>query len=147
MHYSWRCFNLVCLVKTAKYRSRCDHRASDPERLYYIHHRHHRANGSHMAIDLTDAVVYDEEIFPNCFTLTAESLNSPDFRTWQVSEYVDQRRDLLAWCEYVRSRQIPMIGFFSLSFDYPLLHYFISNPNATPYQLYQKAVEIMAATN
>lgn len=100
-----------------------------------------------MAIDLTDAVVYDEEIFPNVFTLSAESLNRPDRRTWEISEFTDDRRDLLAWLEYVRSRQIPMFGFFSLNFDYPLLHYFMLHPNATPYDLYQKAQEIMSATN
>lgn len=100
-----------------------------------------------MAINLTDAVVYDEEIFPNCFTLTAESLNSGDVRTWEVSEYHDQRAALMEWIEYVRKRQIPMFGFFSLSFDYPLLHWFISNPTARVFDLYNKAQEIMAATN
>lgn len=96
-----------------------------------------------MSFDLTNAVVYDIETFPNVFTLAMEMLNYPVKAVWEISEYRDDRKELLQWFEYLRSNQIPMIGFYNLAFDYPVIHYLMMHPDATVTQLYNKAMEII----
>lgn len=94
-------------------------------------------------IDLTRAVVYDIETFPNVFTLNAQSLNDDAGFTWEISEFRDDRRLLLDWFNYLATNQIPMIGFNNLAFDYIVIHLLYKNPSATVAQLYNKAMEII----
>lgn len=42
-----------------------------------------------MTIVLDNAIVYDIEIFPNCFTLSVECLNSDFAETWEISEFTE----------------------------------------------------------
>lgn len=95
-----------------------------------------------MTIDLSQAVVYDTETFPNAFTLAAEMLNSDVKSVWEISEYRDDRKELFQWFTYLQTNQIPMIGFFSLMFDYPVIHWLYRNPNATVQQIYEKSRSI-----
>lgn len=100
-----------------------------------------------MTIDLTNAVVYDIETFPNVFTLSAEMLNSPVKSIWEISEYRDDRRELFQWFDYLKANQIPMIGFFSLEFDYPVIHYLMKRPNASVAEVYAFAMEVISDQN
>lgn len=98
-------------------------------------------------IDIKQAWVYDEETFPNVFTLAAERLFSDETVFFEISDFKDDRRNLSMWCEELRRYQIPMIGFFSLQFDYPILHYIISNPLCTAADIYRKSQEIIGSQN
>lgn len=95
-----------------------------------------------MTINIPDAFVYDEETFPNAFTLAAEHLHKPLKSVWEISEFRDDRRELFTWLDYLAYHQIPMIGFFNLKFDYPILHWFMQNRTATVAQIYVKSQEI-----
>ena len=68
-------------------------------------------------IDIQNSIVYDCETFPNVYTLAAERLFSDDKVFFEISEYRDQRRDLMLWIEDLRRHQIPMIGFNNIHFD------------------------------
>lgn len=92
---------------------------------------------------LTNAVVYDIETFPNCFTLAMECLNSDTKAVWEISEFRDDRVNLMQWFNWLHQTQTPMIGFNNLNFDYPVIHYLFQNPNATAAQLYEKAMSII----
>ncbi len=98
-----------------------------------------------MTFDLSNTVVYDIETFPNVFTLSAEMLNSDIKSTWEISEFRDDRRALIEWFTYLSRTQTPMIGFFSLEFDYPVIHYIMQHPNATVAEIYARSMEIIAA--
>lgn len=93
--------------------------------------------------DLSQAIVYDTEEFPNVFTLQAEMLHSPERQIWEISEYRDDRQSLFQWFDYLRFHQIPMIGFNNLAFDYPVIHFLFNNRNATPRQIYDKAMSLI----
>lgn len=98
-------------------------------------------------MDLTNAVVYDIEVFPNLTSLSMEMLNSEVTSVWEISDYRDDRLQLMTWFDYLCRNQIPMIAFNSLSYDYPIIHYLFNNPNATPADLYAKSQSVMASNN
>lgn len=96
-----------------------------------------------MTFSLADAVVYDIETFPNVFTLHAEMLHSDTAATWEISHRRDDRQGLIHWFNYLRQRQAPMIGFFSLSFDYTVIHQLFMNPSLRVEQIYAIAQELI----
>ena len=90
-------------------------------------------------LNLTNAIVYDIETFPNCFTFAMEMLNSDVTSVWEISEFRDDRKQLLAFFNELARSQTPMIGFNNVGFDYPVIHFLWNNPSATYQQLYAKA--------
>lgn len=96
-----------------------------------------------MTIDLSNAVVYDIETFPNVFTLHMEMLHSDASSTWEISTFRDDRRELIEWFNWLYRTQTPMIGFNNVHFDYPVIHYLYTNPHATVDQIFAKAQEII----
>jgi hypothetical protein len=100
-----------------------------------------------MKLSLENAVVYDIECFPNCFTLTAETLFGDAISTWEISEFRDDRYHLFQWIEWLSKTQTPMIGFNSVFYDYPMLHYLVKNPDATYADLYAKNNAMFASDN
>lgn len=100
-----------------------------------------------MTLSLDHAQVYDVESYPNVFTLTAEALHSDERRVYEISEYRDDRQYLLQWFNYLQQHQIPMIGFFSEQYDYPLLHFIYTNPQCTAADIYNKSQSIVNSTD
>lgn len=96
-----------------------------------------------MSINLQNAIVYDIETFPNCFTFAMEMLNSDFKAVWEISPFKDDRQQLLAFFRELSKTQTPMIGYNNINFDYPVLHYLWNNPSATYEQLYEKAMSII----
>lgn len=96
-----------------------------------------------MTISLDTAIVYDIETFPNCFTLTVECLNEDFIETWEISEFKDDRIELLEFLKWICKTKPVMIGFNNLGFDYPVLHFILRNPNSTVEQIYAKAMTII----
>ncbi len=99
-------------------------------------------------IDLQIAVCIDIETLPNCFTLNVQGLFSNLDMTFEIS---DQGRDdsaaLQEWFEYWRATQTPMVGFNSISFDYPVLHFMWKYPEfCEPREICNKAQEIIRSS-
>lgn len=94
-------------------------------------------------LNFTNAIVYDIETFPNCFTFSMEMLNSNVKSVWEISEFRDDRKQLLAFFKQLAVTQTPMIGFNNVGFDYPVIHLLWINPTASYQQLYTKAKEII----
>lgn len=94
-------------------------------------------------MNLDNAPVYDCETFPNVFTLQMEMLHSDTSAVWEISEYRDDRRELLTWFDWLMRSQSPMVGFNIVHFDYPVIHYLWQNPTASVVQIYEKAMSII----
>lgn len=92
---------------------------------------------------LDNAPVYDVECVPNFFCLHMEMLHSTTASTWEISEFRDDRRELFAWFDWLIRQQAPMISFNGINYDYPMIHFIWSNPNATPAQIYAKSQSII----
>ena len=96
-----------------------------------------------MTISLDQAICYDIETLPNCITVAAEFLHSDIKAVWEISEYRDDRQALREWFNWLAGNQIPMIGFNSEGFDYPVLHVLWRNPGAGYAELYDKSQAII----
>jgi hypothetical protein len=96
---------------------------------------------------LTNSVVYDIETFPNMFSLHWEFLDAPGSMTFEVSEFRDDRAMLFAWMHGLASNQTPMIGYNSIGFDYPVIHWLFRNPTATVSQIYDRAMQIIQSND
>jgi hypothetical protein len=94
-----------------------------------------------VAIDIQKAVVYDIETTLVAFTMNVQSLYGNLDITFEISIYRDDRVALLAWFEYWRENQTPMIGFNTIAFDYPVIHFIYSNPDCTVAEIYEFAQE------
>lgn len=98
-------------------------------------------------MNLNNAIVYDIETFPNCFTLAMECLTTDTAALWEISHFRDDRRELMQWFNWLHTTQTPMIGFNSLNFDYPVIHHIFNNPQATVEQIYEFAMSIINSTD
>ncbi len=96
-----------------------------------------------MTFSLDQAQIYDTETFPNAIIWNAEALNSDASSTWEISQYRDDRLQLREWLNWLHCNQIPMFGFNTINFDYPILHAIWSNPNISYGELYAKAQAII----
>ena len=94
-------------------------------------------------ISLENAQVWDCECLPNVFTLCAMPFNGEGCSVWEISEFRDDRAQLMQWFNWLNQNQIPMIGFNSISYDYTLAHLLFTNPNATYQMLHAKSQSII----
>ncbi len=94
-----------------------------------------------------NAVVFDIEVYPNVFTLAAESLDNDAKAVWQIAPWQDDRQAILEWFAFLNRNGVSMIGFNSLHFDYPVIHHLWRNPTASATDLYNKAQSIFAGAD
>lgn len=92
-----------------------------------------------MTVTLQNAIVYDIETTVSAFTMNVQDLFSDQEMTFEISHYRDDRVALLAWFEYWSQNQTPMIGFNSIGFDYPVIHYIWQNPCCSVEDIYERA--------
>lgn len=97
-----------------------------------------------MLLTLDNAVVYDEESFPNVFTIAAESLHGTERAVWEISDFRNDITALFQWLDYLASTNTPMIGFNNVGYDYPLLHFIRTYPGIITAELiYEKSMSII----
>ena len=94
---------------------------------------------------MTDDYIYDIETYPNVFTLTVEHAHLPMVWYFEISDWRNDSRDIIAFLTQLKSQNARMIGFNNLGFDYPVLHTLIRMGNATAGILYAKAQAIFAS--
>lgn len=99
-------------------------------------------------MNLSQAVIVDIETFPNCFTVAMEPLyhDGPKW-VWEISHFRDDRATLMQWLQHLALTQTLMITFNGIHFDYPVIHFFMENPNASVEQLYAKAMQIIESND
>lgn len=76
-----------------------------------------------------------------------EMLNNSNRSVWEISEFRDDRRELLSFLQWTAQNQAIMIGFNSVTFDYIVTHLLFHNPNATFQELYTKAMQIIQSND
>lgn len=98
-------------------------------------------------MNLENAIVYDIEAFPNCFTFCMKYLNSNDKAIWEISDHRDDSASLMNFFRWLNSVQAPMFGFNNLFYDYPMIHTFWCNPSLKARQLRAKNDQIINSKN
>ena len=92
---------------------------------------------------MSNDYVYDIETFPNVFTLAVEHAHAPLTWLFEISNWRNDSRDIVAFLQYLKDNNARMVGFNNLGFDYPVLHTLIRMGKADAATLYQKAQAII----
>lgn len=89
-------------------------------------------------------VSYDIETYPNIFTLTLQFLATKKFMCFEISDRKNQLQEMLNTLAMIRDGNGRMFGFYSMFFDYPVLHYIIQNKKwITVADIYAKAMQVI----
>ena len=92
---------------------------------------------------MTHDIVYDIETYPNVFTLAARHVHLPIWWEFEVSDWVNQSRDIVAWVRSLTDTR--MVGFNNIGFDYPVLHMLLQMGASDARTLYAKAMAVIAS--
>ena len=87
--------------------------------------------------------MYDIETYPNVFTLAVEHADAPLCWSFEISQWRNDSKEILAFLQYLKNTNARMVGFNSLGFDYPVLHTLIRMGHSDAQTLYQKAMAII----
>lgn len=71
-------------------------------------------------------IIYDEECYPNIWTLLATPCDNDEHYLFEISSRTNDIARLLhfiEWCKFYKHR---MVGYNNLEYDYPMLHYLLS---------------------
>ena len=89
--------------------------------------------------------VYDIETFPNFFHTTIKHALTGQYWRFEISEWKDESVALLNTLMTLSNMKARMIGFNSLSYDYPMLHMFIQLRGVvTNAMIYQKSKDLIS---
>jgi len=95
---------------------------------------------------MTLSIIYDNEIYPNVFTLAAEHSEYPMRWQFEISPWRNDSKAIIEFCYWIKQQGGRMVGFNNIGFDYPLLHLLIQGQGkVTPQQLYDKAQAIISS--
>lgn len=94
-------------------------------------------------MNLSNAWVYDLETYPNCFTFAAEHADAPITVMYEVSDYRNDSKQIIEFCNNLASSDGTLIGFNNLGFDYPILHLLLRMGDTNAKILYDKAMSII----
>lgn len=92
---------------------------------------------------MSNDYVYDIETYPNVFTLAVEHSQAPLRWSFEISDWCNDSRDIVAFLQYLKDTDARMVGFNNLGFDYPVLHTLIRMGRSDATTLYQKAQAII----
>lgn len=87
--------------------------------------------------------IYDIETYPNVFTLAVEHADAPLRWSFEISDFRNDSRDIIAFLQFLKETDARMVGFNSLGFDYPVLHTLIRMGHSDARTLYDKAMAII----
>jgi hypothetical protein len=89
--------------------------------------------------------VYDEETFPNVFTLAVQHVEAPIRLMFEISEWRNDSAQLVEFVRHLAASKARMVGFNNIGFDYPILHMLMQMGRSDAQTLYRKAQAIIAS--
>ena len=79
--------------------------------------------------------VYDIETYPNICTFVFRELTKErELKIFEISSRKNQLSELIL---YLKTPGLVLVGYNSIEFDYPILHFILKNPNCTLNQIYK----------
>ena len=86
--------------------------------------------------------VYDLETYPNCFQIVFYNIDTFE---WKVYEISDRKNEIDELRKFLMTKNLQLIGFNNLNFDYPVLHNSILSDNHewNSYNIYDEVVKII----
>jgi len=92
---------------------------------------------------MSNDYVYDIETYPNVFTLAVEHSEAPIRWSFEISDWRNDSREIVAFLQHLKDTDARMVGFNNLGFDYPVLHTLTRMGTSTAATLYDKAMAII----
>jgi hypothetical protein len=89
--------------------------------------------------------IYDIETYPNVFTLAVEHAQAPICWSFEISDWRNDSRDIIAFLQFLKETDARLVGFNNLGFDYPVLHTLIRMGSSSASTLYDKAMAIIGS--
>jgi hypothetical protein len=87
--------------------------------------------------------IFDIETYPNVFTLAVEHADAPLCWMFEISDWRNDSRDIIAFLQFLKETNARMVGFNNLGFDYPVLHQLVRMGVSNAETLYAKAMAII----
>lgn len=87
-------------------------------------------------------LIYDIETFPNCFTCSIKHAGTGQAWVFEISDRRDDYDALVSFISTAAKNGCRMVGFNSIGFDYPVIHYMLMN-RCTVADIYDKAMSII----
>lgn len=88
--------------------------------------------------------VYDEECYPNVWLFGAIHVDTGLKYLFEISDRRDDRFQLFAFIEHLKTHGEELVGFNNYGYDYPVLHEIINGINyITPAEIYRKSDSII----
>ncbi len=94
---------------------------------------------------MSNDYVFDIETYPNVFTLAVEHADAPLRWMFEISDWRNDSREIVAFLQFLKENDARMVGFNNLGFDYPVLHTMIRMGTSTAGTLYEKAMAIIGS--
>ncbi|OBQ43523.1 MAG: hypothetical protein AN484_11935 [Aphanizomenon flos-aquae WA102] len=92
---------------------------------------------------MSNDYVFDIETYPNVFTLAVEHSEAPIRWSFEISDWRNDSREIVAFLQHLKDTDARMVGFNNLGFDYPVLHTLTRMGTSTATTLYDKAMAII----
>ena len=86
--------------------------------------------------------IFDIETYPNCFLVTFIEVNSDTPITFEMSDHVNQAKQICLYVDTLKRKQGRLVGFNNVGFDYPVLHLVLKGVSDVK-TLFNKASEII----
>ncbi len=88
--------------------------------------------------------VYDIETYPNVFTCAFIHPNTGMCWKFETSHRVNQIEQFISFVYNLRDQGATAIGFNNAGFDYPVVHFIMTNPWVSALQIYDKAMTLIS---
>jgi hypothetical protein len=102
-----------------------------------------RVSPTYTVTVMSNDYVYDIETYPNVFTLAVEHAQAPIRWSFEISDWRNDSRDIIAFLQFLKDTDSRMVGFNNLGFDYPVIHTLVRMGHSDANTLYQKAMAII----
>lgn len=75
-------------------------------------------------------IIFDLETFPNIFTMCVVFVNGKGLRVYEISDRKNETEQILEFLRNVKRNEYTMVGFHNVGFDYPILHFILTESRA-----------------
>ncbi len=89
--------------------------------------------------------IYDLETYGNVFIFGAKFAGSNLSVQWEISDRVNESREIVEFCEELALQKARGVGFNNIGFDYPILHMLLKMRRSDAATLYRKAQAIISS--
>ncbi len=89
---------------------------------------------------------YDIETYPNAFTCHATHIATDTKWKFEISDRIDQSVEFTRFIYSLRDVKARMVGYNNVGFDYPVVHFILTNPGVSVREIYHFAMILIKGT-